>query len=348
VVDVSQDLILRKMDEAWRIFCGYYYMYLARPFLERKKFGMDGEVAIRRGLRAYGNIRGKWMRKWHTEEGLPIDVESIVRQWDSSSVILLEKQHGSISRESECKPYHVYEKFAPCSIHDVWKEEGFEREGYMYCDELHQELAMGYHPNASVEIHQNLNKGDPYCDFTWTMPRESPEEEIDRSGYEKMQRRMREEPEQELLGSLKRQTRCDALLHSCLADSLIRQFGDRGEKLVRKALRELGSKEAERVKDKLKNAGKKLTPRNVLEGFDLAYGLLWKVNVDVSDGVYKADVEYCPFAEVWKELNHEKLGLIYCEEMYGATFRHLAKAANARVTKCMMSGDSKCRLEFKM
>jgi len=341
----SLDLIERKMDEAMRLVA-YCYMYVAKPALER--FRKEGEIAIRKGLRAYGNIRGKLMRKWHNEMGLPINMESANRYWYGSSLLLAGKP-GTVFEESAVfKPYFVYYKFAPCAFHDAWREGGFEREGYIYCDEIHQEAIMAYHPNAIVEIHENLNKGDPYCLFKWMMPPEIPEDKLGRSAYEKMEKRMRENPEQELLACLKRQTVCGALMHSCLSDSLIKQFGKRGEELVRKALRDLGLKEAERIKAKLKDAGKELTVENALYEFDLPYGLLWKMDVNTSDGVFKADVEYCPLGELWSEIGHKKLGLIYCQEIYTSVFGGLYEKADVRVPKCMMKKDSKCRFEFKI
>lgn len=339
------NLIERKMDEAMR-FVAYCYMYLARPAFER--FGKDGEIAIRRGLRAYGNIRGKLMRKWHSEIELPINVESVNRAWYGSSTFRAEKPGDMFKETVVFKPYYVHFKFAPCAFHDAWKEEGFEREGYRYCDEIHQEVAMAYHPNAIVEIHENLNKGDPYCLFKWMMLPEFPEEEVDRSGYEKMEKRMRENPEKEALANLKMQTRCGALIQSCLSDSLIKQFGEKGEELVRTALRDLGLKEAERIRVKLKDAGKEFTVKEALDEFDLPYGLLWEMDVEVSDGVFKADVEYCPLAELWSEIGHEKLGLMYCREIYGSVLKGLSEKADVRVPKCMMKKDSKCRFEFKI
>jgi len=327
-------------------FVAYSYTYLARPALNR--FGEDGEKAIRRGLRMYGNLRGKLMRKWHGQIELPINMESIHRAWYGSSYITAGKSSTIFEESAVFKPYFVQYKYAPCAFHDVWKEENFEREGYMYCDEIHQEVAMAYHPNAIVEIHENLNKGDQYCHFKWMMPPEIPAEEIDKSGYEEIEKNMKENPRQEFLSSLERQTKCCAIIYSCIANSLMNQFGKSGEKLVREALRDLGLKEAMRIKVKLKDAGKDLTVKNALYESSLPYGLLWNIDIRDFNGSVEADVEYCPHGEVWSEIGHEKQGSIYCQEIYENVFRGLYEKATVNVISCMMKKDGRCKLEFKI
>jgi hypothetical protein len=166
-----------------------------------------------------------------------------------------------------------------------------------------------------------------------------------------MEKRMRENPEQEELAFLERECRRGALLHSCIAKSLIDQFGQQGESLVREALRELEFRLTEDAKAKLTNAGKKPTVNSILDQFDLPYALFWKTRADkISDTEFRAVVDYCPLAEVWKDVGHEKSGLLFCQEICTVMFnRSCGKGRlDAGVAECLLKNDKCCRLEFKI
>jgi len=315
---------------------GLTFMYLARPAYER--YGKDGEDAVRAGLRVYGKVRGKMMREWHEGMGLPINMETLMRYWDASSTYIIADEMNS----GIWTPYYVEHNVSFCPAHDMWKSEGWERAAYIYCDEIHQEVAMNYHPDAVVEIHQNLNKGDPHCGFKWIM-RPQPGE-VDKAAYEKIDRSAKERPVEYALDSLKRTTRIVALMHCSLAEQFLERFKD--EMMVRSSLRELGKKRGEMVAEKLKKSGKPITVSSIFDSFDLAYRSIWKMDSKESNGQYSATVEYCPLAELWAKVGKEKLGAIYCEETYSAMFETIAEktgvAIDVKIPQTLTRGNGKC------
>ena len=71
------------------------YINLTKPVLE--KYPRIGEMAVRKGLRAYGKFRGEHLREWHEELNLPINMYSVVMWWDVSSI----RTTGSFTSEAE-------------------------------------------------------------------------------------------------------------------------------------------------------------------------------------------------------------------------------------------------------
>jgi hypothetical protein len=323
---------------------GMIFMYIARPIFER--FGMEGEKAIRSGLRAYGKYRGKLMRKWHKSLGLPINMESLLRYWDHASTRL----SGIYSSEAIFTPYYVEHPATPCSIHEFWKEENWEHYGYIFCDEEHQEVCMAYHPKAIVEIHENLNKGDPRCYFKWMMIPEIPEEKIDKSVYEIIDKWARENPLEDAIEALKRTNRSSGLLYYFLADSIIAQFAEEGRDMVKASLKVIGTRLGRELKEKLGKTGEDVTIINAFDHsfFGLPYKYHWKMKVESSDDHFIAQVEYCPFAEYWISLGKKDVGEIFCQEIYSSIFKELSTVAEIKIPECKMKGGSKCRFDFKI
>jgi len=62
---------------------GWFYMEAARALTE--DFGAEGERTVRRWLRRWGQWRGREMRKGHMALGLPINVETLCKNWDSAA-----------------------------------------------------------------------------------------------------------------------------------------------------------------------------------------------------------------------------------------------------------------------
>jgi hypothetical protein len=330
---------------------GFNYLYFAIPVL--KKFGMEGEKTIRRALRAYSRSRGTYLREWHGKEGLPINLKSAARTW-----FLIPAHDEATGRadprpsDEVVSPYYVAHKIPSCPMHDVLKEEGVEHYGYIYCDEVHLEVIKAYDTNAVVEIHENLMKGDEFCDFVWWMkpPHEIPEEKIDWSGYESLEKREKANPVQTALFYLKKDT-WDVIgkLYYYLADASINRFGDEGKRMVKSALIEMGRRRGRELKEKLEKDRKDITWKNIFDNFDLPYKLVWKMKVEASNHKFIANVEYCPLAEIWNGLENKELGPMWCETMYTSMFKELFnEEGEIKIPQCLTEGANKCRFKFKI
>lgn len=329
------DKSLSSMD---RVF-GLIYLHLTRPAFE--KLGLEGERAVRNGLRAYGQFRGDRLRNWHLKEGLPINMESLLRYWDISSV----RTSGCYADDAVFSPYYVEHPATNCSFFDVCKETDFTHYGYTYCDEIHQEICMAYQPRASVEIHENLMKGDSRCHFKWMMIPQLPEDKIDRSGYDRLEKRWKEAPLQKALFYLKKDVQVLGMLYYFLAKGLIEKFGEKGRTSVRVSLRELGHRRGMELKARLKEQGREPSLESIFA--DLPYKYLWKMKLERPNGDLHVIVEHCPLAEIWNDLGDKELGSMYCEIMYSSMLGQLLPRAEVRIATCMAKGEGSCRLLFE-
>ena len=209
---------------------------------------------------------------------------------------------------------------------------------------------MNYHPNAIVNIHECLMKGDEVCDFKYMMIPEIPEEKIDRSGLEALEKKEKENPLEFAVFYLKRDTR-DFIgnLYYCLADSLIKRFGEEGKRTVKSALIEIGRRRGRELKEKLKRAGLDMTWKNIFDNFDLPYKHVWKMKAEKSDGTFEAQVEYCPLAELWNGLENKEVGPMFCETIYDHMFKELlGENAKIKIPQALAKGANRCKFEFKV
>jgi predicted hydrocarbon binding protein len=318
------------------------FLYFAKPAIE--KLGTEGEKALRKGLRAYAKFRGARMRKTHMDMGLPITLESARRYWDLSG----NSRSGTVKLLAGTPIEHQHDPpnldFI-CPMFEVCKEANFEHYGYIYCDEAHQENWRAYHPRGVVEIHENLMKGDPYCNFDWIIneiPVRKP------SAYAALEKLEKENPAQFAMRYHKGNSHATAILYYFLADALISRFEEEGERIVKSALIELGRRRGRELKENLRKAGLAATWKSIFDNFDLPYKHVWKMNIDKSNGSFIAEVEYCPLAEVWNGLENKNLGPMYCDTMYKSMFKELLnEEVEIKIPQCLTKGASKCRFEFK-
>ena len=82
-----------------------------------------------------------------------------------------------------------------------------------------------------------------------------------------------------------------------------------------KAIRKYGDARGFQIREKVLEKGLPLTVENLSKFYDLPLPLAWESEKIRSEANYlEKKVTYCPFAEEWKRLKGEKLGLIYCEQ----------------------------------
>ncbi|GAG21899.1 unnamed protein product, partial [marine sediment metagenome] len=196
---------------------------------------------------------------------------------------------------------------------------------------------------------------DPYCHFTWMMPPEIPEDEIDRSGYERMNKWFEEEHDEALLLYSKRDAQNIAILYYFLADEIIKRFGSEGMKIVEASLKEMGKMRGNALKWKLAKAGITLSVKNVFDNFDLPsyahnvpFNKIWKMNIESTNGKTTMDVSYCPLAEIWQELGNKEIGYMFCKTQCESIFKELSSEAEVEIIQTIIEGANKCKLEFKI
>lgn len=144
---------------------GALYMYIAREIIEQ--FDAMGELLIREGVRGIGRERGTILRERHKAQGLPLNLKTLMDDWDGPLVSVWQwKDQGYLSEGT------WHQDCTYCPYADVWAEEGEEglALGYLYDLEMHTTMYQTYHPGAVVQWEQLKTRGDPVCKFRFSIP----------------------------------------------------------------------------------------------------------------------------------------------------------------------------------
>lgn len=106
-----------------------------------------------------------------------------------------------------------------------------------------------------------------------------------------------------------------AMLYYFLGSEVTTQFGKEGEAVLRRAIHKYGEARGQKIRDEVNAKGLPLTVENLSKFYDLPLPLAWvSEKIKTEENYLEKKVTYCPFAEEWKRLGGEQLGLIYCEQ----------------------------------
>ncbi len=135
------------------------FAHVAKAVVDR--FGEEGEEAVREGVRAFGEERGRDIARRAAARGLPNDIENYLPNYDMGRSELFEY-------ETIYHPCEIEQNFTRCAFGDQWKKDGMEKYGILYCQMIDPAIAKGYNPNFEVEHDKYLLK-DGYCHFRFKM-----------------------------------------------------------------------------------------------------------------------------------------------------------------------------------
>jgi hypothetical protein len=107
-----------------------------------------------------------------------------------------------------------------------------------------------------------------------------------------------------------------ATLYHFMASEMVAECGAAvGESAVRRAVHKYGEARGRKIREEVLAKGLPLTVANLSQFYDLPLPLAWRSEaIRGEENCVEKQVTYCPFAEEWKKLHGEKLGLIYCEQ----------------------------------
>jgi len=106
-----------------------------------------------------------------------------------------------------------------------------------------------------------------------------------------------------------------AMLYYFLSSEVVEEFGAAGEDVIRRAIHKYGDARGRKIREEVLAQGLPLTVENLSKFYDLPLPLAWvSEKIRAEENCLEKKVTYCPFAEEWKRLKGEKLGLIYCEQ----------------------------------
>lgn len=318
--------------------------------------GLEGKMAIRQWMRRWGLWRGRQTRKGHQAIGLDINMENMMKHWDSAAAVTESLSNSWSSENSHWHPRHVQitttDEPGNCPQSVLWREHNFWLGGHVMCDEFHVMYARGYHQDAICVIPENMMKNDPACKFTFMIPTDAIEPEIvPLYENEDILKDWQSEPVWEAQqSSLRRKSRITAARVSFLLEVLFEKFPERAEELLLKILDQWFESRGRDLRDYFKEKGLGTSSEEIINNFEHPYYWLWDLEMERNGNELTFEVGYCPFAETWNWLSKDSLLVLqrnYCKKCYNGVFSQVDQGLTAELRACKLSGDAKCKIVLK-
>jgi len=315
------------------------YMTMAQEALKLDE--RIGEKAVRGWMRALGTWRGIEMRKGHQAMGYPINMESIMRYWDNPSTFHIDDWQES----GDFKPHDTkvcVTSLSQCNHAQFYSDHNFWHFGHIFCEELHQSVASGYHPDAVVVIPIILTKGDDRCDFRWMLPPDATEPEalVEKGDETYTNLWKADTPLNNALSSLTRAARITGVYIYFMVKEVVSHFGDEGKIASRRALRRAGWLRGAMLKRFQEESAESPSAFGFLQDFDHPFSCLSMMELKEENGKKVGRVSFCPLDDVWKNLGGREFGSFYCEETYNAMLAEYLPEATFQLLKARSWGDS--------
>lgn len=130
------------------------FAYVAEEVV--KRFGEEGEQAVREGVRKFGTARGRRIRENANRAGDKPTLENYLKNYDMERSKLFDMEN-SFSRN------RLLQSITRCPFAGRWKELGLERYGKLYCSEIDRALIKGYNSKLTMELREHLLENDNRC-----------------------------------------------------------------------------------------------------------------------------------------------------------------------------------------
>jgi hypothetical protein len=343
--DLSMDEMVAAMKRLLKT-SARMYMYLTKATIER--FGREGEMTIRYGLRAYGRWRGIEMREAHHAMGLEINMKNLIGCWDNASTYIVK---DSMEAEGSYQPYDTRFDVHYCPAAEAWQEAEFYQWGHVYCDEFHQACASTYHPDGNVVIPQNMMKGDDHCHFQWIMPPNAKKLELGEPSElgRKLARDYQANSDIEAAWlSLKRSNRLVGGRFYTHASVILERHGDAGREVILEALRQWGADRGRRLLQEHEAAGIEPSLANFIRHHDMPAAFVWRHQTTLAPEGAIIEIAETPHEQAWKDVSALEFGALWYESSYPAMARAYLPGATAVWTKLRSRGDDVNRLELQL
>jgi len=124
-------------------------------------FGDEGKEAIKRGVKNFGEERGRDIARRAKAKGATNDVANYLTSYDMDRSDFFES-------EDTYGEGQVEQLFTRCIFADQWKKDQTEEYGYLYCEMIDPSIARGYNENLEC-IHEKHFFKDGVCTFCFKM-----------------------------------------------------------------------------------------------------------------------------------------------------------------------------------
>ncbi len=137
-----------------------------------------------------------------------------------------------------------------------------------------------------------------------------------------------------------------AELFAALAEEVVTRFGSEGELAVRQAVRNFGEMRGRRIAENARQSGKDNTVANYLPFYDMERSLLFTAESQTGANEVRQCFSKCIFADAWKNLQAERYGLLYCEEIDPAIARGFNSSLQCEHKEYLLKGGTQCTFRF--
>lgn len=135
------------------------FAILARRMEER--LGEEGREIMAQSVKEFGEERGREIARRARANGNENDLEHYLGSYDM-------ERSGLFDYKDTYEEGAVRQVFRECIFAKTWKEEGQERYGRIYCDNIDPSIARGYNEKLMC-VHDKMMYDDGQCTFCFTM-----------------------------------------------------------------------------------------------------------------------------------------------------------------------------------
>lgn len=144
---------------SWPTLYCRLFAHLAKAVAD--KFGEDGRQAIRDGVWAFGEERGRNIAERARANGCEIDVYNYLPNYDMG-------RSEDFTADNIYGDNQVEQLFTQCGFADQWIRDGMEEYGKLYCDVIDPAIAKGYSGDMEC-IHDKRIYENGVCSFCFRM-----------------------------------------------------------------------------------------------------------------------------------------------------------------------------------
>lgn len=290
--ELLEDIKTGNLDDCWLKM----YVHVARALTE--SFGIEGEAALRQGIRNFGHDRGQTLRKEQLKLGMKINMYNLWTYYDLPGDKRFKRNKIRLNTEERISQTLV------CPMASMWIKMGAKKLGAIYCDEFHPAMFSGYHPKIVTNLGETLTHDtDDHCHFAlYVRPANMTEEERKMSFAE-----YDPDYDEENVGEYKMRTPREGYnmltikLYYHLAKESIDNFGDKAREVIAKSTKEwaqdIGKFLIERAEATSEKIDEKFIQENCPVSLDVREDTLWN---DYDDNGIKdlfVDNFYKPFTD---------------------------------------------------
>lgn len=165
--NINKGVISMKDNESrepvsWSTLFCRLFAHIAKEVID--KFGEEGEKAIKDGVWAFGEERGRNIAGRARANGCETDAYSYLPNYDMG-------RSDAFAAENTYGDNQVEQLFSKCGFADQWVKDGMERYGKLYCDVIDQAIVKGYCEDMEC-IQDRRVFEDGVCSFCFRMKKD--------------------------------------------------------------------------------------------------------------------------------------------------------------------------------